>query len=534
MPWRGRQYPGEFPTLGWAVGEWIEAHCVIPDGDYLGDPFLLTDEMWTFLAWHYRLKPDATEDEWQSAWSFRRSQLVRPQKWGKGPFSAAMICAEAVGDVRFAGWDADGEPVGRPWGTPWIQVTATSEDQTDNVYRALVPMIDEGPLADLIVDTGQTRINLPGNGLIEPVTSSGRARLGQRITFSVQDETHCWVETNGGWKLAETQRRNLSGTGGRAVETTNAWDPSEQSVAQRTSEAKARDVHRDHRQPPRPSLSNKAERRRALRVAYGDSMTRPSGSPIRPWVNLERIDGEATEIAEKDPGQAIRYYWNIPDAGVGAWMDGEKWDARAKPTAVAAGTAVVMALDGSDVDDWTAIRCETREGYQFTPTYGPDKLPTVWNPADHGGQVPRLEVRAAFAEIMSTFTVVRAYIDPPYWETETDEFAEKYGEKRVVRFETYRPVQMFAACERLLTDVLKADSQFSHDACEHAALHMRNARKAARPSERYVLKKASPAQKIDVCVTSIICHEAAGDVTAADLWPKPVENIIWTASSTRR
>ena len=533
MPWRGSDYPGEFPSLGWSVGEWIEAHCVIPDGDFLGEPYKLTDEMWMFLVHHYRLRPDATEEGWQAAWHYRRSQLVRPQKWGKGPLSAAMICAEAVGDVRFAGWDADGEPVGRPWPTPWIQVTATSEDQTDNVYRALRPMIDEGPLADLIVDTGETRINLPGNGLIEPVTSSGRARLGQRITFSVQDETHCWVESNGGWKLAETQRRNLSGTGGRAVETTNAWDPSEQSVAQRTSEAKAKDINRDHRIPPRPSLNNKAERRRALRTAYGDSMTKPAGSPIRPWVNMDRIDAEACEIAEEDPGQAIRYYWNIPDAGQGAWMDGEKWDARTEPTAVSAGTAVVMALDGSDVDDWTAIRCETRDGHQFTPTYGPDKLPCVWNPAEHGGQVPRLEVRAAFDELMSTFAVVRAYLDPPYWETEADELAEKYGEKRVLRWETYRATQMHSACERLLTDVVKADSGFSHDGCRHAALHMRNARKATRPGGRYVLKKASPAQKIDVCVTSIICHEAAGDVTAANLWPK-TENIIWTASSTRR
>jgi hypothetical protein len=524
--WRGPEHSGEFPSLGWSIGEWIEEHCVIPDGDHIGEPYLLTDEMWTFLAWHYRLKPDATEDAWQAAWVFRRSQLVRPQKWGKGPLSAAMICAEAVGPVRFAGWDADGEPVGREWATPWIQVTATSEDQTDNVYRCLRPMIDEGPLADWIPDTGETRINIPGGGLIEPVTASGRARLGQRITFVVQDETHCWLETNGGWRLAETQRRNLSGTGGRATETTNAWDPSEQSVAQRTSEARVRDVYRDHRVPPRPSLTNKAERRKALRLAYGDSMTVRAGSPVRPWVNADRIDAEAVEIAEKDPGQAIRYYWNIPDAGVGAWMDGEKWDALARPHEVPEGTAVVGALDGSDVEDWTAIRLETQDGYQFTPTYGPDRKPCIWNPAEYGGQVPRLEVIAAVDEIMAFFNVARFYMDPPYWETEADEFAAKYGDKRVLRWETYRPVQMHAACERLLTDVTKAESGFHHDGCPTTAFQMRNARRAARPSQRYVLRKASPAQKIDACVTSIICHEAAGDVTAAKAWPKRVRRKV--------
>ena len=141
MPWRGPAHPGEFPSLGWEVGAWIEEHCVIPDGDRLGEAYKLTDEMWAFLAWHYRLKVDAEVAEWAAAWTYRRSQLVRPQKWGKGPLSAAMVCAEAVGPVRFAGWDAAGEPVGQPWATPWIQITATSEDQTDNVYRVLQPMI---------------------------------------------------------------------------------------------------------------------------------------------------------------------------------------------------------------------------------------------------------------------------------------------------------------------------------------------------------------------------------------------------------
>lgn len=522
MPWRGPEHPGEFPTLGWAVGEWIEEWCVIPDGDDLGKPYLLTDEMWRFLAWHYRLRPDATEAGWRSAWTYRRSQLVRPQKWGKGPLSAAMICAEAVGDVRFGGWDAAGEPVGRPWpeSSVWIQVTATSEDQTDNVYKALRPMIEQGPLADLIPDTGIGQINIPGGGLIEPVTSSGRARLGQRITFSVQDETHCWTEANGGWKLAYNQRRNLSGTGGRAIETTNAWDPGEQSVAQLTAEATAKDVYRDHRQPPRPSMSNKAEVRKAMRIAYGDSLA-PKG-----WVDLDRIYGEAAEIAEKDPGQAIRYYLNIPDGGVGAWLDDiAKWTALAEPREVPDGTAVVLGFDGSDTDDWTAIRAETEDGYQFTPTYGPDARPCIWDPADYDGQVPRLEVDAAVDELHERLQVVRMYPDPPDWKTEIDNWAAKYGDKVVVRWETYRTVQMHAACERMLTDIHKDGTTWRHDGCGTAKVHVGNARKAARPGKRYVLKKASKKQKIDVCVTGIICHEAACDVTAAKLWPRKTSKM---------
>ena len=512
MPWRGADHPGEFPSLGWLVGEWIEAHCVIPDGDLIGEPYLLTDEMWRYLAWHYRLREDATEEGWRSAWAYRRSQLVRPQKWGKGPLTCAMVCAEAIGPVRFAGWDADGEPMARPWETPWIQIAATSEDQTDNVYRALVPMIEEGPLSGLIHDTGETRINTPGGGRIEPVTSSGRARLGQRITFAVQDETHSWLEGNGGWRLAETQRRNLSGTGGRSVETTNAWDPSEQSVAQRTSEAKVRDVYRDHRVPPPASLTNKVERRRALRTAYGDSTVAAGG-----WVDLDRIDGELLEIAEKDPAQAERFYLNRIVAGTGAYIDGDRWDQWAEPREVEPGTAVVGGFDGSDIDDWTGIRLETLDGYQFTPTYGPDQRPCIWDPADWGGQVPRLEVEAAFDEVFTTFRIVRFYADPPFWESEIDKLAERWGEKVVTRWYTHRVAQMYAAAERLVTDITKKDSAFRHDGCQLAGQHVRNARKSARPANRYVLRKASEAQKIDLAMCSILAHEAAGDAVAAGL-----------------
>jgi hypothetical protein len=47
------------------------------------------------------------------------------------------------------------------------------------------------------------------------------------------------VQSNGGHKLADNQRRGLAGTGGRFFETPNAWDPVEDSVAQRTFEAES-------------------------------------------------------------------------------------------------------------------------------------------------------------------------------------------------------------------------------------------------------------------------------------------------------
>ncbi len=45
MRWRGARFEGEFPTLGIAVGNWVQRNCVIPDGVHQGEPFLLTEEM---------------------------------------------------------------------------------------------------------------------------------------------------------------------------------------------------------------------------------------------------------------------------------------------------------------------------------------------------------------------------------------------------------------------------------------------------------------------------------------------------------
>jgi hypothetical protein len=170
MPWRGPNEPGEFPTLGYQVGEWMESHLVIPDGYRKGEPYLLTDEMWRFLLWHYRLFPHAAPWPAPDALVYFGSQLRRSQKWGKDPFGGAINLAEALGPTRFDGWDANGEPVGAPYPTPLIVCLGTSEDQTDNTWRPMLSMVRNGPLIDSpeLREVGQTKIDLANGGKIEP------------------------------------------------------------------------------------------------------------------------------------------------------------------------------------------------------------------------------------------------------------------------------------------------------------------------------------------------------------------------------
>mgnify|MGYP003406585951 CR=1 FL=1 len=534
------------PSLGGLVCEWIEAHCVIPDRDDRGKPFTLYGEQLLFLDRHYELKSTAQVGQLAPAFVHRRSLLVRPQKWGKGPLTAAQVCAEGVGPVLFAGWAAGGEvydcrdhgcgcgfayefepgePMGRAWSTPLIQITALSEEQTENIYGALRPMIEYGPLSEIIPRTGEEFIRLPGGGRIDTVTSSAQSRLGQRVTFVPQDEVGLWNATNKMLKVADTQYRGLAGMGGRAVLTTNGWDPAEASVAQLAFESPAQDINRDFVQAPANlSYGNKVERRRIHRIVYGDSLKSRGGH-----IDLDSIEAEAADLAARDIGQAERFFGNRIVYGAGSWLDGDLWDARARPRVVPRGTAVAGGFDGSDTDDWTTIRLQTEDGYQFTPTYGPDRRPCIWNPAEHGGQVPRLEVAAAMEEINEVYHLVRLYYDPPGWKTEGQDWEARFGEKVVIRWETYRLTQMHAAAVRLHTDVVKADTGFTHDGDDQIAIMVRNARKLARPGMRYVLGKPSQQQKIDGVISSILANEAAGDVTAAGLWAKPTEAFAYSA-----
>lgn len=189
------------------------------------------------------------------------------------------------------------------------------------------------------------------------------------------------------------------------------------------------------------------------------------------------------------------------------------------------GTSICLGFDGSDFDDWTALRAETRDGFQFTPRYGPDRLPTIWNPKEQPDQrTPRLEVAGAVAELFDRFDVCRLYCDPPRFETDIDDWAQEFGEDRVVEWPTYRPKQMHDALERFVADL--AESRIPHDGCPITSAHMANARKLTR-GMRYVIGKPNDHQKIDAAMASVLAHEAAADARAAG-WGSVVDSRMFT------
>lgn len=187
------------------------------------------------------------------------------------------------------------------------------------------------------------------------------------------------------------------------------------------------------------------------------------------------------------------------------------------------GTPICLGFDGSDVDDWSALKAETIDGLIFTPRYGPMRLPTIWNPKTlPDGRVPRDEVDGAVREVFERFEVERFYADPPRWETDVDRWASEHGDERVAEWATYRPKQMHEALERFVTDL--SAGRITHDGCPLTSINMANARKITR-AQRYVLGKPSNHQKIDVAMASVLAHEAAADARA-DGWAAESEPTI--------
>ena len=140
-----------------------------------------------------------------------------------------------------------------PWPTPLIQITAFSEDQTDNIYSALLPMIDLGPLSELIPKTGEEFIRLPNGGRIDTVTSNAKSRLA-RASRSCRRMRPVSGPPRRMVAVAETQRRGLAGMGG-APRRRRMRGIRQKGRLQRAAEAaeKSRDIFRFHRLPRRGS-----------------------------------------------------------------------------------------------------------------------------------------------------------------------------------------------------------------------------------------------------------------------------------------
>lgn len=508
-------------TLGWQVADWIETYLVHGPGDVQGQPIHLDDEQLAYIAKCYELEETGRR-------KIDEAMFSRPKGRAKTELLAMIGCAEFLGPVRFAGFDAQGEPVGQPVTYPFIRCLSTEEKQAaDTSYRNIAYMLSHGAAADEYqVDIGNdwqtsTRIFQSGGGEVRPSTGSNAAKDGGKESHSIAEETHLYTspELRGMYTTVQqnTMKRKLAEPW--MNQATTMYGEGEHSIAEITHRAAKLGAARllvDHREAPGKEidLTDRGAVLEGLDYVYGS---------FAPVMDLEKLADYVMD-RRRNPRQVIRYFFNRATPPIDAFFDGRAWERSALPRPVRRGERVCLGFDGSDSKDETWIRAFALEDrYLFTPTFR-DGQKMRWKRPEQAEQrrrplegeqrgawkVPRGEVHAAFEFLMEFFTVVRAYLDPPYWQTELKEWQNRWGEEVFVAWETWRTRAMGAALERFDTDTRAGE--VVHDGDPEVQLQIGWAKGEKRSGTVVIVQPGVDDRKIDGAMSTTLAYEAGMDV----------------------
>lgn len=561
---RNQEWDGEDPsqeyilpelTLGWQILKWISQNLLSSETDLDGNrlPWTPTPEQARFILWWYAI--DLT-----GRFKYRTGVFQRLKGHGKDPLVAVLAYVELLGPCRFAGWAIEdmpedgllqGDPVGVDNPVAWIQIAAVSKDQTRNTSALFPALMDK--------DYGKQTYDLdPGKEIIyayggqrriECVTSSPRALEGGRPTFVIMNETHHWLENNEGHEMAKVIGRNVTKIKGGAARTlaiTNAYKPSENSVAQ-----KRRESYEEFLAGLAPDA----------RVLY-DSLEAPEDAKIRPkklhehdddpteeeirayltavitavrgdstWLDLENILDEIMDT-NNDVSDSRRFYFNQIIAAEESWVDPRAVTLAIDPVVKAArklaevdsltagwnvvspADQIVMFFDGSKSDDASAlVGCRIEDGYCFTLG--------IWQRPQNKDRAknwlaPRGAITSRVQDCFERFNVVGFWADPShatddtdgsnYWDDTIDEWMREFKDRldpktwpvksglgrHAINFDMTSPtnqkafvnmaMQTVEDFERL-NDIEEYDPVFKIDGHPALVQHLRNARE--NPSNKW-------------------------------------------------
>lgn len=503
-------------TLGYEVIWWMRENIKQPNGPWAGQPFIPTDGQARFLIWFYAVDS-------RGRWLYNRGVRRLAKGSGKSPFAAALALAELLGPVRFDRFDpkSTGGVIGKTMSMPLVQIAATSERQTANTMRMIRAMAHKK--SDLAkkyyLEVGKTYIETIEGGKLEQITSSAGTAEGAESSFTIGDETEHWTPGNSGPDLMDTLLQNAAKTGARVLQTENAFEPGEESVAETTFDswclqqegatvstqnilydavvAPANAVLHDTPEPAEVGLTE------ALNFVYADC----------PWVAEEQIDAMRNRVWDPSypESRSRRFFFNQPNAAEGAWLTLQEWSVLAEPSiTVDPDEEVVMFFDGSKSNDHSAlIGCRVEDGHIFTIG--------VWKPP-MGGEIDVEEVDSAVEQAFEDYKVLAFYADVREWDsfvkkTWPDRYKKQLLLWAIPHGKLPEPIawdmrngshnyQFGQATELCLSEI--RDGEFTHDGDWRLSKHVANCRiKESRGLE--MIKKESPKSpnKIDAAVCMI-------------------------------
>lgn len=453
-----------------------------------------------------------------------------------------LVVVEALGQVRFDGWDAAGDPVGRPVRSPFIRCLATEEGQSGNTFDNVTVMMahlvehygDEFPGIDVGRSAqSSSRILLHAqHGEIVPSTAASASKDGGKETFAVFDETHLYTlpELH---RMHDVVRRNLRKRRNAepwCMETSTMYRPGEESVAEAThnyaqaiaeGRSRERGLLFDHREAPAATdLADRDSLLAGLRAAYGPAAT---------WLDLDGIIAEIWD-PQSDPSDSRRYWLNQPAVAEDALVTAAEWDACVFEDVLEPGEEITLGFDGSKNDDSTVLVAMRVR----------DRFATVVGVQEKDDRVAGWEVDRQFfdglvASMFAQYRVVGFYADVAHFETYVDKWSAEYGDRLAVKAIAKSAVgwdmrgrlqQLTAATERLVAGI--RDRDVKHDGGSVLRRHVLNARR--RPNRWGISfgkdRKGSP-RKVDAFAALQLADMCRADFVVAGVGKRVRSGRVW-------
>lgn len=521
-----------WPTLGGQVADLIEDCAIFGPGSLKGQPAKLDDEKRAALYRMYEVYPQGHRLAGRRR--FKRCSICWRKGLAKTEFMAWVAFAELHpdGPVRCDGFDASGDPVGRPVVDPYIPMLAVTAEQVEELaYGALYVMVTEGPDAGLFDATNERIIRLSPTGRADgkavPLSNSPGSRDGARTTFQCFDEPHRLIlprqkdahET----MVANLEKRVLEDPWGLYVGT--AGEIGQGSIAEGLQE-EARMIDKGDLTDPQLFHFH-----REASTGYDlDSLDE----------RIEAVTEATGPVGEYGPGQfeSIARQWDRPTADkaylervwLNRWVksgrqafDVKRWATLNTADIIEPGSFVTWGFDGARYRDATGIVITDIATGRQQPW-------AVWErPIGlDAWEAPEDQVVSSIDALHATMKVWRGYYDPFHWSEQMKAAAGRHGDDVVIEWRTNRTQAMAWAIRRYRDAHTSGSCTWpkDHPLAAKFAEHIAAAGRQDvnvwddEGNRLFILDKIHPDRKFDLAMAGNLSWEARLDALKSGAQPE--------------
>jgi len=520
-----------WPTLGPQVCDFLEERATFGPGDLRGEPAVLDDETRALFYRAYEVYPQGHLKAGRRrfkrvCWSLRKGTAkTEKAAW------AILVELHPEGPARCDGFDAHGQPVGRPVRDPYIPMVAYTEEQTEELaYGALYVICSESPDADLF-DIGLERITRAnGEGKAVALAAAPDSRDGARTTMQHFDEPHRMTSP----RLLKAHQTMLANIPKRPIadpwtlSTTTAGVPGEKSVAEAEKEyaeqvagGKVKDAqlfffHRE------ASPSHDLETEEGLRAAIVEA----SGPAVAAWSDIDSI-AALYHQPDTDKSYFERVWLNRWVASARQAFDPNRWKDLKRDERIPDKDPIVVGFDGArwrDACGFVGTHIETGLQWPIAWWENVDELDD-WEVTDE-------QVDGALDDIMQRWNIALLYADPPRFEANVAKWSGRHGPKRVLEWYTNRPMQIGKAMRAYKT--AQTTGECTNDGNEAMARHIANSRKGdlrirdddETPLWTIYKERPDSLKFIDLAMAGCLSWQARLDALARGGWQKKKKSMI--------